>query len=501
MRQVKSINLQLQINEDNAGAFRSDDIVESKIKHVEHVLPIVFDRPNNLKLVQKQCLFSLKVKMKDLPLKIVATGHEKAVFRFYLSFSSRLPDRDNYEKKYESDQIILTAETAKEVLREMLKDPSKRDEALVAIRGGDISKAKTARMKGFRESKSKNFLSTRETRETRSDFGLNTMNSFPSRALLTTMRDEGETTERFSNLEFDHSDADMEGALLFLTFRCFSNYSQVMITSTVDKPGVKKVRKVKNEDFFSPAAVESLQASLAATREQRAKLLSTASTSQKVKLKRLQIRNSPQGTSRINLNKTIAKDFLRHKLTHIQKLGEKAAQADDFIEKAKVSKVILRNTRLEKIETHDQKRQMLRQAREKRELTERLIPFQTISISMMKVFVCLYAMKDRFDALKKVKLREAKLNRCAAKIQGTWMIFMNDHLPIFERQRRNLDVYFAGRLVSTYLQEKAEHSSQKIAGEFFKLCHQNVKMKVCFYQSSLYSRFWSHHSCYSSKKV
>jgi hypothetical protein len=492
------------LKDDNLHYFKDDQIVETKTKHLEYPTPIVFDRPNNLKVVRKQCLFNLKVKLKDLPLKIMAAGQEKAVFRFYLSFSSKFPDHDNYEKRFESNQVILTQEMAKEILKDMLKDPTKREETITSIKGIDLSRTnRSTRINGFRDKKGRNFMSTRETRESRSDFGQTTLASFPSRALLTTMQEEPETTERFPTLEFDYEESDLDDALLCLTFRCFTNSPTIMLTATTQKNmPTKKPFKARSEDFFSPKAIEGLQKALQETREQKRKIIARASTSEQAKLKRLQKPKVIEGESKIALNKKIAKNFLSHRMTRLQKLGtDKPLDIELHVIKAKHQKELMKEEKTAKIELDNQKRLYLRSTREKRELRERLIPFQTISITMLRMFSCLAAMKDRYDSLKKVKLQETKLNRCASKIQSAWMIFMNDHLPIFERQRRNLDVFFASKMIGKLIQEKAHQDSHEVAGAFFKLCHQNVKMKVCFYQSSLYSRPFSDCSCCIATEV
>jgi hypothetical protein len=494
IKKVKAINDEDDINDSNPQSFKKDEIVETKTKTLEYPVPIVFDRPNNMKVNQKQCIFSLKVRMKELPLNITASGRDKAVFRFYLSFSSKLPSSENYDKRYESSHIILTAETAKEILKEMLKDPSKREDALVSIRGVDLSRTKSTRISGFRETKSRNIASMRETKESKSEFGYTTYASFHSKALLTTMQDEPEISDRYTDrntaLEFNYDDCDMDDALLFLTFRCFSNSPMIMLTATTQKnAGTKKTYKARNQDLFSPKAVEGLQKALEENREQKRKILARASSSEQLKLKRLQKPKVEPSESKIHLNKKIAKNFLSHRMIHLERLGkDKPAEIEKHLVKAKQQKVDLREEKSAKIELDNQKRLYLRSTREKRELRERQIPFQTISLTMLRMFSCFMAMKDLFERLRRVKMREAKLNRCAVKIQGVWMLFMNEKLPIFERQRRNLDAYFGTKMITYFIQNRANQDSREIAGTFFKLCHQNVKMKVCFYQTSLYSK-------------
>jgi hypothetical protein len=451
-----------------------------------------------MKVSKKQCLFSLKVKVNHLPLKIVAAGREKAVFRFYLSLTRQMPDNENYDMRFDSNEVIVTSEMAKELLKSMLNEPLKKECALRCLRGTEMSTTRSSRMVGFRDTMSRKVASMRETNESDGNLRKTTQGSVTSRALLTSMPDENEFSDSPFPPEMEYDPADLDTATLFLTFRCYSNSPTILLTASTPKNQlVKKKYKSKNEDLFSQKAIEGLQKALEENREQRRKILSRASTSEAIKLRRFDKQAPAASGSKIELNKRIAKNFLSHRMKHFQKLAiEKPIDIQIHINKARDHKEKLREGKTAKIEIEYQKRLYLRSTREQRQLRERQVPFQIISLTMLKFFRCLEEIKDRFEILKKAKDLEEKQNNCARKFLHHWDYLVKARLPSssndlesqIRRKRRHLDTHSGMRMISMVLKDKIDTECREKTGIFLKMCFDNVKMKVCFYQFSLYGR-------------
>lgn len=465
-------------------------MVQTKPRFIECPVPIVFDRPNKMRVVQNQCLFSLKVRISDLPLRIVASSIKKTTFRFYLGLTSQLPDNDNFERKFETDQIVVTQEMAKEILRDMLKHPSKRQVALACIQRAGLSRPAASRTRPFRDTKSRYTSSMGDTRYTQAEIFNTTQGSMTPRALLTTMPREIESYEEGHGDQCEFEDFELDGAMINLTFRCFSNSPTIMLTATLQKnQPLKRMQRTKNEDFFSTKKVEGLQKALEETRAQRERILTQASFTGAMKLMMIEKQPVKPAESKIKINKRIAKNFLSHRIEHLDKLANQKPLTIQFhMKKARQIRDLMRQEKTDKIEFDNQKRLHLRSAREEREHRQRLIPFQIISISMLRMFTVLGAIKKKFIELKKTRVRHYKLKLCAKKIQASWLFFLNESLPRFPAQRRRLDGQNTAKMVAGLLRHKVVENSKKTVGVFMKLCYQNVKMKVCFYQSSLYGR-------------
>ena len=489
---VRALNNENSINDDKIVFFNTDEIVETKSKVIEYPSTIVIDRPNTMKLVNKQCLFSLQIRFSYLPLTIEAVGNQNSVFRFYVNFGTEYPDNSGFDRKFEDSSFTITEDMLRSILKQMLSDPQKRFLGSQILKGQNLSKSHSKQLKEMRSTNSYFKRTSMRENTDASLIGKTSEGSFVSHAFLTSTGDlTSDRRDVAYQLDEDDEEIDCSEALFNITVRCYSNTPKILLTASISKNNVKKKKTHKNVDLFSAEAKEELKKAMLKNTEIQKKLLGFTKSSG-FRTSRTQYKsllNREPSTSKINLNKIIAKNYQSHRLEHMKTLESKPIEVAYHVNKAKLIKQMLKEEMSKKIENEYSKRLYLRRTREARESRKRLIAFQLRSITFLKLFTCLRVMKDMYWALREVKIKEKMMNKCASLIQKEWENYCDNALPRFRRQRRFLDCMFVARSLARLNSDKVQARAKKEIGVYMAHCFVQVKLKTSFYQCSLYSRF------------
>lgn len=488
---MKHLNTEFSIGEEEIVSFRTPAIVETKAKIVEYPLPVVIDRPNNMKLHNNQCLFSMQVRFFHLPLTIEVNGNDKAIFRFYLLFDSRHPDNSLFDKKFDSSNFTITQDMAKEILRDMSHDLTRRQYVLDSLRGQSSGTSLAKRTRESRSFRARVKTSSGKEKTDYSEFTKTSAKSFVSQALITGTNDFLFTSKNSINeKEVNFEDVEWNEVLLTLTIRCYSNVPSFMLAATINKRGTQKKDVDKNMDCFGPSSKQAWKEAVLKNEEIKRRVVKS-SGSLRIKPTFLNVEERltrRPSNSKILMNKKIAKEFAVYKAQHFKALEQKPIDIQKHLHKASTMKRLLKEERTNKIEIEEEKRKYLRSTREAREARQKLIPFQIKSISLLKLFVCLDAMKERFEGLLQIKQKEEKLNQCATIIQNYWKIFSNRVLPLFFRQKRHLDTILCTRVLCRISEPKVKSRCGEMVGVYLKHCFSKIKLKTAMYQYALYGK-------------
>lgn len=490
------------------------DFDDVKTKKVEFALPIALDRPNTLRINNRQGLFRFQLRINQLPLYFSIVGNGKAQFKSFISFTSIIPDSDSFDVTFDGGLMALRWDTLKNCLEEMLRDKDKtKQEAMEKIiRGEHLGKTETSRM-GRRTVPAAQ--PTVPPQRSPDETVLSNDDLKGSNIFVTLPKDKmGSKKQKLPSLDQPllqkvlQDDKGLADVVIPLTIRIYSTAKVIVLTVSGNKQNTKKIEKIKPEELFSAQRAEEINKAIVKTTLEIRKIESLRLTRQgpfsvsatnfaQVNKREVELVEGPDGrpvpllrkqpSERIRLNKRIAKDFMNFRLTQFSLLTHRnASDVPLHLEKAEIQRKQKKEVLQKKLDAADNRREEERKRRIEREYLSRIVPLKANWIVLARFATVLSVLKKRFEERKEQKRRAEEATRKAVLIQTNLRAWFSKSKPPRTSLWRVVDAKLHLAAHMAFLEANTKKRATKVAAVFLQKCLGPIKLRHSCLQFVLY---------------
>lgn len=489
------------------------DFDDVKTKKVEFAIPIALDRPNTLRINNRQGLFRFSLKVTQLPLYFSIVGNAKTQLKSFISFTSLFPDHDSFDVSFDGGIFALRYETLRNSLEEMLKDKdkTKQEEMENIIRGGASGKSESSR-----RARGTFLQPAKPDRHLVPDDGMLSTDDHKGATVLVTAQKDHSRPKKYRAPIIEQpllqrvlqDEKGLQDVVIPLTIRVYSTSKVIVLTVSGKKQNTKRVEKIRVEDLFSTHRAEEINKSIVHTTLEIRKmegtrtqglLTSTSSTFGSFNKRQVELVEGPDGkpvpvlkkqpSERIMLNKRIAREYMNFRLTHFSLLARKnASEVALHQEKANIMRKEKKDQLELKLEAADLRREEERTRRVEREYLSRIIPLKANWIVLLRFGAAIQVIQDRFLSLKKHKLKMAEQTRKAVVIQSQIRKWFDNTKPPRTSDWRFLDAKLHLMAQAVFSQDHVITKVRKTAKTFLHKCLPPILLRHSCLQFVLYGK-------------